>query len=49
MVVHACNSSTWEAEVGGSQVQGQPALYRETLTLKKQKTPTLRILIGTIY
>ena len=23
-MAHACNPSTWEAETGGSQVQGQP-------------------------
>jgi hypothetical protein len=27
---HACNPSTQEAELGGSQVQGQPRLYSET-------------------
>jgi hypothetical protein len=28
-VVHACNSSTWEAEAVGSQVQGQPEIHSE--------------------
>jgi hypothetical protein len=32
MTVHPCNSSTQEAEAGGLKVQGQPALYRETLS-----------------
>jgi hypothetical protein len=32
MVVRACNSSTQEAEAGTSGVQGQPGLYRETLS-----------------
>jgi hypothetical protein len=33
MVVHICNPSTW---VGGSQVQGQCGLHRETLPQNKQ-------------
>jgi hypothetical protein len=36
-VVCACNPSTWEAEAGGSQIQGHPGLYNET-HLKKKKT-----------
>jgi hypothetical protein len=35
VVVNACNPSTWEAEAGGSQVQDQPGLHSETLSLKK--------------
>ena len=31
MVVHACNPSTWEAEIGGSQVRGQPQKLSEAL------------------
>jgi hypothetical protein len=27
VVVYTCNSSTWKAEAGGSQVQGQPGLH----------------------
>jgi hypothetical protein len=27
MVVNACNSSTWEVDLGGSRAQGQPG-YR---------------------
>jgi hypothetical protein len=29
MLVHANNPSTWEAEAGGSQVQGQPRLHSD--------------------
>ena len=36
MVVHTCNPSTWEAETGGSQVQGQLHLLGET---QQQKDP----------
>jgi hypothetical protein len=35
-VMHACNSSTWEAEAG-YQVQNQPELHIETLPQKKKK------------
>jgi hypothetical protein len=34
MMIHACNLSTWEAEAGGSIVQGQPGLYSENLSQK---------------
>lgn len=27
--LHTCNPNTWEAETGGSRVQGQPELYRK--------------------
>lgn len=33
--IHACNSSTGESKAGGFQVQGQPALYKETWSQKK--------------
>jgi hypothetical protein len=36
VVVYACNPSTWEAEAGGSQVQGQAKLHSKTLHLKKK-------------
>jgi hypothetical protein len=46
MVAHAFNPSTWEAEAGGflgsrpawstKWVPGQPGIYRETLSWKKQ-------------
>jgi hypothetical protein len=32
-----CNSNTWEAEAGGSQVPGQPGLQSETLSHKKKQ------------
>jgi hypothetical protein len=34
MVVHACNSTTQEADAGGLQVQKQPEIYSETLSRK---------------
>jgi hypothetical protein len=37
MVVHSCNLSTQEAEAGGSQVQSQPGIHRETVK-KEGKT-----------
>jgi hypothetical protein len=35
MMRQACNPHTWEAEVRGSQVPGQPAMYSESLSPKK--------------
>ena len=32
MVAHTYNPSTWEAETGGLQVQGQPQQISEALT-----------------
>lgn len=29
MVVQGYNTNTWEAEAGGSRIQGQPQLHRE--------------------
>lgn len=37
MLVHACNSSTWEAEAGKVQVQGYPGLYIMRPYFKEQK------------
>jgi hypothetical protein len=37
VVVHACNSSIWEAEAVESQVQGQPGLHNEALYLKRKR------------
>jgi hypothetical protein len=37
MLVHTYKPSTWEAEAGELQVQGQPGLHRETLSQKNQK------------
>jgi hypothetical protein len=34
MVVYTCNPSTWEAKAGGSWVQVQTGLHRETLSQK---------------
>jgi hypothetical protein len=36
MVMHACKSSTWEAEAGESPVPGQPGQLRETLSPKQK-------------
>lgn len=35
-MTHTCNPSTWEAETGRSQTQGQPALSRNTLSQKTE-------------
>jgi hypothetical protein len=37
MVVHACNPSTWEAEIEGSQVRGQTGLHDEIILKKRKK------------
>lgn len=37
MVVHACNSSTQEAERGLPQVQGKTGLQHETLPQKQEQ------------
>ena len=34
--MHDCNPSTYEAEMGGSQVRGQPQQLRETLSQNKK-------------
>jgi hypothetical protein len=34
MVVQAYTPSTWEAEAGGSRVQGQPGVHSETVSKK---------------
>jgi hypothetical protein len=39
MVAHTSNTSTEEAEAGGSQVQAQPGLYSETLPQNEKKNP----------
>ena len=36
VVAHACHPGTWEAETGGSQVQGQPQQLSETLFPNKK-------------
>jgi hypothetical protein len=46
-VAHVYNPSTWEAEAGGSQVQNQAGLHRETLSsLHTQKNFVLGKLIS---
>jgi hypothetical protein len=35
MVVHACNPSTWEAELGSLRAQGQPWQLSKTLSQKE--------------
>jgi hypothetical protein len=37
LLVYTCNSSTWEAETGGLQIQGQPGLHSESLSQKKKR------------
>lgn len=37
MEVHACNSSTGEADAGASEVQGQSRQQGETLSQKEEK------------
>jgi hypothetical protein len=34
MVVHTCNHSTWEAEAGGSQIEGQSGLPSKAVSEK---------------
>jgi hypothetical protein len=37
VVVYICNSSTWEVEVGGSLVQGQPQIHSKTLSERERE------------
>lgn len=37
MVAHAYNLNTWEAETGGSQVQGQPELGSKNFSNNNKK------------
>ena len=45
MMAHVCNSSTWEAETGGLQVQDQPeaqyhpGLYKKALSCETNSQP----------
>jgi hypothetical protein len=41
MLVHACNTSTGNAESAGSQIQGQPRLHIDTLSQIKKKKNNL--------
>jgi hypothetical protein len=38
LVVHTYNPVTWEAEVEGSRVQGQPGIHSETLSQTNKQT-----------
>jgi hypothetical protein len=38
--MHACNPSTWETEVGGLRIQGQPGPHSETISKTGEKTKT---------
>jgi hypothetical protein len=40
VVLHTCNPNIWEAEERGFQVQGQPGLYRKTLSQTHTHTHT---------
>jgi hypothetical protein len=37
MVVHICNTSTQEADAGGSWVQGQPGLQRDPVAIQREQ------------
>jgi hypothetical protein len=39
---HTCNPSTWEAETGGSRVQGQRGLHSKILSKKEGREGTER-------
>jgi hypothetical protein len=58
MVVHACNSTTWESESGGSQVQVQSELHSKfkaslgyivTLFLKQTNKQKPKCFLWTMY
>jgi hypothetical protein len=40
MVARNCNPCTWEAEVGGSHIQGQSGLHRKACLKNKNKIQT---------
>lgn len=42
MVVHTCNPSTWEAEVGGSPVPGHPGLHSSSVLSKIKQNKAVR-------
>jgi hypothetical protein len=46
MVAYTCNPSTWEAEAGGAQIQGQPWLQNEALLQKQKKNEVLEMAGG---
>lgn len=37
VAVHACNSSSWEAEAGGPWILSQSTIHGKTLSLKEGK------------
>jgi hypothetical protein len=48
IVVHVCNPSSWEAEVGASQVQGQPGFHSKLkASLDYKSRPCLKNMIKT--
>jgi hypothetical protein len=46
---HNGNPMPWEAEAGGSQVQGQPGLHSKKLSEKPNKKPNRNIFNQGIY
>jgi hypothetical protein len=46
MVVHLCNTSTWEADAGRSQVWGQSEIHNDTLSQKKNLCPCSVIILS---
>jgi hypothetical protein len=45
VAVHTCNSSTQEAEAGGSRALGQPGLHSGNLSQKNKQSKTERYFI----
>jgi hypothetical protein len=46
MAMHACNPSTWEAEAGGSQIQGKPVDSIAKSCLEKKNLNTVTTFIA---
>lgn len=46
LVIHPYNPSTWEVEIQGSRVQGQPGL-NETLSIKRKTNKQKNIVLDT--
>lgn len=34
IAMHTCNPGTWEAQIGGLRIQGQPVIHSKTMTQK---------------
>jgi hypothetical protein len=49
MVAHACKPSTWKAETGGLNVQGQSGLQRPCLKKQKAQNKTIKDLHLNVY